>query len=161
MPCKKCKDGKYKWGNTGECKYATKDECEKANPKKYSKMKYRPTPLGKKTYAEYAKELKEFNLSKVERVNLSLASDFNRDYSKAVKQSSVLAQEFAAIISEQNKLRDKVNKNISDFEKLEKPYNTILKQAKELGVNIDNVLKDRPNLPFDISQMKSIIKAIK
>ena len=55
MPCKKCKDGKYKWGNTGECKYATKDECEKANPKKYSDMKNTPTPLGKKTYAEYEK----------------------------------------------------------------------------------------------------------
>ena len=60
MPCKKCKDGNYKYGNTGECKYATKEECEKANPKKYSKNI--PTPLGKKTYAEYYKELKEYNL---------------------------------------------------------------------------------------------------
>ena len=60
MPCKKCeKDETYKWGNTGECKYATKEECEKANPKKYSKNM--PTPLGKKTYEEYAKELKEYN----------------------------------------------------------------------------------------------------
>ena len=98
---------------------------------------------------------------KTEKVELGLASDFNSAYSKAVKQSSVLAQEFAAIISEQDKLSDKVNKNISDFEELQKPYNTILKQAKELGVNIDDVLKDRPNLPFDISQMKSIIKALK
>ena len=54
MPCKKCKDENYKYGNTGECKYATKEACEKANPKKYSKMQ--PTPLGKKTYEEYAKE---------------------------------------------------------------------------------------------------------
>ena len=98
---------------------------------------------------------------KPEKVELGLASDFNSAYSKAVKQSSVLAQEFAAIISEQDKLSDKVNKNISDFEKLQKPYNTILKQAKDLGVNIDDVLKDRPNLAFDISQMKSIIKALK
>tara|TARA_R100000664_G_scaffold6612_1_gene11665 strand:- start:1203 stop:1685 length:483 start_codon:yes stop_codon:yes gene_type:complete len=73
MPCKKCKDEKYKWGNTGECKYATKEACEKANPKKYNKMN--PTPLGKKTYEEYAKELKEFNLSKVERVQLGLIDD--------------------------------------------------------------------------------------
>ena len=28
MPCKKCKDENYKYGNTGECKYATKEECE-------------------------------------------------------------------------------------------------------------------------------------
>ncbi len=51
MPCKQCKDGKYKWGNTGECKYDSKESCEKANPKKYSEMKQYPTPLGK-TYEE-------------------------------------------------------------------------------------------------------------
>jgi hypothetical protein len=61
MPCTKCEDGKYKWGKTGECKYDTKEACEKANPKKYNKM--RPTPIGKKTYEEYAKELKEYNLN--------------------------------------------------------------------------------------------------
>jgi len=60
MPCTKCKDDKYKWGKTGECQYPSKEACESANSK-YNKM--RPTPLGKKTYEEYEKELKEFNLS--------------------------------------------------------------------------------------------------
>jgi len=32
MPCTKCKDGKYKWGETGECKYDSLEECESANP---------------------------------------------------------------------------------------------------------------------------------
>lgn len=76
MPCTKCENGKYKWGKTGECKYDSKEECEKANPKKYSKMK--PTPLGKKSYEEYEKELKEFNLSKVERVELALIDDIDK-----------------------------------------------------------------------------------
>ena len=76
MPCTKCENGKYKWGETGECKYDSKEECEKANPKKYSKMK--PTPLGKKSYEEYEKELKEFNLSKVERVELALIDDIDK-----------------------------------------------------------------------------------
>ena len=76
MPCKKCKDENYKYGNTGECKYATKEACEKANPKKYNKMM--PTPLGKKTYEEYEKELKEFNLSKVEKVELSSIKDLEK-----------------------------------------------------------------------------------
>ena len=44
MPCTKCKEGKYKWGKTGECEYATKEDCESANSK-YNKMQ--PTPLGK------------------------------------------------------------------------------------------------------------------
>jgi putative cell wall-binding protein len=89
MPCTKCEgDNKYKWGETGECKYDSKESCEKANPKKYSKMN--PTPLGKKTYEEYAKELKEFNLSKVERVELALIDDIEKllDKGLAAKRKS-------------------------------------------------------------------------
>lgn len=39
MPCKKCKDGKVKWGNTGECKYDTIAECEADNKDYYEDMK--------------------------------------------------------------------------------------------------------------------------
>ena len=63
MPCKKCKDGKYKYGNTGECKYDTKEECDKANPNKYNKMKKYPTPLGskkrKKTIGVWSRSLRK------------------------------------------------------------------------------------------------------
>ena len=38
MPCTECKDGKYKWGETGDCKYNTKEECEDANAS-YEEMK--------------------------------------------------------------------------------------------------------------------------
>ena len=39
MPCKKCKDGKVKWGNTGECEYDTIAECEEANKDYYENLK--------------------------------------------------------------------------------------------------------------------------
>ena len=39
MPCTKCENGKYKWGENGECKYDSKDACEKANPNHYKKSK--------------------------------------------------------------------------------------------------------------------------
>ena len=39
MPCKKCKDGKWKWGNTGECKYDSKEACENANKDYYEDIK--------------------------------------------------------------------------------------------------------------------------
>ena len=39
MPCKKCKDGKVKWGNRGECKYDTIAECEEANKDYYENLK--------------------------------------------------------------------------------------------------------------------------
>tara|TARA_R100001460_G_scaffold61638_1_gene101731 strand:- start:2310 stop:3041 length:732 start_codon:yes stop_codon:yes gene_type:complete len=38
MPCKKC-GKKWKWGENGECKYDTKEACEKANPKHYESLK--------------------------------------------------------------------------------------------------------------------------
>ena len=37
MPCKECKDGKVKWGNSGECKYDSIAECEAANKDYYEK----------------------------------------------------------------------------------------------------------------------------
>ena len=37
MPCKKCENGKYKFGNTGECKYDTLAECEADNRDYYEK----------------------------------------------------------------------------------------------------------------------------
>jgi chromosome segregation ATPase len=101
MPCKKCKDGKYKWGNTGECKYATKDECEKANPKNYKQMKEYPTPLGKKTYEEYAKELKEYNLS-TQRIELGIADD--------VEKETLQAKEILSTLKEQKKRIDSIKK---------------------------------------------------
>lgn len=38
MPCKECKDGKVKWGNSGECKYDSIAECEEANKDYYENM---------------------------------------------------------------------------------------------------------------------------
>ena len=38
MPCKKCENGKYKFGNTGECKYDTLAECEADNRDYYEKI---------------------------------------------------------------------------------------------------------------------------
>tara|TARA_R100000963_G_scaffold32019_1_gene23560 strand:+ start:70 stop:789 length:720 start_codon:yes stop_codon:yes gene_type:complete len=40
MPCTKCNEGKYKWGETGECEYDTLEECQTANPNHdYEEMK--------------------------------------------------------------------------------------------------------------------------
>jgi hypothetical protein len=32
MPCKKCDNEKWKWGENGDCQYDSLEECEKANP---------------------------------------------------------------------------------------------------------------------------------
>jgi hypothetical protein len=39
MPCKKCENGKVKWGETGKCEYDTIAECEEANKDYYENLK--------------------------------------------------------------------------------------------------------------------------
>tara|TARA_R110002012_G_C11436326_1_gene590034 strand:- start:262 stop:732 length:471 start_codon:yes stop_codon:yes gene_type:complete len=131
MPCTKCKDGKYKWGKTGSCKYANKGECEKANPKKYNKM--RPTPIGKKTYEEYAKELKEFNLS-ADKFELGLVQDGEQ----AAEQLLDIADELSGIkkeIARDVKRIDGYDKEgFSLFKYLDRTIREIEKINKELGI---------------------------
>tara|TARA_Y100000592_G_C5446112_1_gene306093 strand:+ start:602 stop:1318 length:717 start_codon:yes stop_codon:yes gene_type:complete len=38
MPCKKCENGNYKFGNTGKCEYKTKAECEADNKDYYEDL---------------------------------------------------------------------------------------------------------------------------
>ncbi len=140
MPCTKCENGKYKWGKTGECKYDSKEECEKANPKKYSKMK--PTPLGKKSYEEYEKELKEYNLSKVERVELGLLDDlktilkssekYKKESKDNLKEAESLNKQSVQLSKQQETLDKKINKTEQSASKIYKQFSSA---AKELGVN--------------------------
>ena len=153
MPCTKCENGKYKWGKTGECKYDSKEACEKANKKNYNKM--RPTPLGK-TYEQYEKELKEYkeiNLSKVERVELSLTGDAKAvvKEGKAIQKKMVSAYKpFQKLESDYEKIYNRIQDFLSDTknltqnaEAIQKQANSIFdkieKQANELGVNVTDI----------------------
>jgi len=143
MPCKQCKDGKYKWGNTGECKYDSKESCEKANPKKYSEMKQYPTPLGK-TYEEYEKELKEFNLSaepKLEKVQFAI-----QDYDKFLSQIDALdkiakrdAKKVLKLADDMAAFYRTVRQASFDASQIgknaDKQFEKDFKAAKELGVD--------------------------
>ena len=122
MPCTKCEEGKYKWGETGECKYDSLDACESANHK-YNKMK--PTPLGKKTYEEYEKELKEYNLSSVHRVELGLADDVEKLTQQAKEEIELIVRDNGFIKNgEKDELRDMklVEKKNTTYEKADENY---------------------------------------
>lgn len=134
MPCTKCENGKYKWGKTGECKYDSKEECEKANPKKYNKMK--PTPLGKKSYEEYEKELKEFNLSKVERVELGLVDDIEKIYGEVINNASKADKAKNNAIESVRKFKLETVKIKQDSAEGLKKLEEFKKAAKELGVDV-------------------------
>ena len=183
MPCKQCKDGKYKWGNTGECKYATKDECEKANPKNYKEMKNSPTPLGKKTYEEYAKELKEFNLS-TQRVELGEIDDLRRFISNAEQklktatnyhksadkvdtQNIKVLDKWAKLDNEKTQLVKElkslvkagkdINKEVkADLTKAKKSSSTIAKQLKDLGLDANTMKKEDSQIQKIEDKLKSL-----
>jgi len=123
MPCTKCKEGKYKWGETGECEYDSLDACESANHK-YNKMN--PTPLGKKTYEEYEKELKEFNLS-------SQKYEFN--IGKLESELKKLDKLNSQIDSAGFKLLDLADDARATFSDAVTELSIVKKAAKELGIN--------------------------
>ena len=143
MPCKKCKDGKYKYGNTGECKYDTKEECDKANPKKYNKMKEYPTPLGKKTYEEYAKELKEFNLSaepKLQKVELlktpvKILKELKALDNSSLKQSEVIDKAYLKYKNAQEKFVKQIEEARKERQLLATAILDVKRALKELGLN--------------------------
>ena len=158
MPCTKCEEGKYKWGETGECKYDSLDACESANHK-YSKIK--PTPLGKKTYEEYEKELKEFNLSKVEKVHLTRMGDLRKAVEKLKtydleKDLSSLRSQYKTIngaltklkgqaksfVNDSNKFDGLIDKQWKDYQKASKLSNQLAKDLNELGLDGDSFTRE-------------------
>jgi len=39
MPCLECENGKWRWGESGECQYGSKSQCEEANADYYAESK--------------------------------------------------------------------------------------------------------------------------
>jgi len=42
MPCEQCEEGKYKWGETGECLYESLEDCQLANQDAYLEETLKP-----------------------------------------------------------------------------------------------------------------------
>lgn len=43
MPCQECENGRYKWGETGECRYDTMEDCQLDNQGEYLEEALKPT----------------------------------------------------------------------------------------------------------------------
>jgi uncharacterized phage infection (PIP) family protein YhgE len=170
MPCTKCEEGNYKWGKTGECEYASKEACESANHK-YNKMQ--PTPLGKKSYEEYAKELKEYNLSSSKRIELSVVSELksiNQELRKALDQLEKSGNDadgkadkyFKTIQDTKGKAKqdtNKIEKLMDEVVRASKVAKGIIKDAetaaKELGLNPNEI----PNFS-ELSDAEADVKTV-
>ena len=61
MPCYECENGKWKFGQTGECQYDSKSECETANKDYYAEETYNDYPEAATNNAKRAIKYKEEN----------------------------------------------------------------------------------------------------
>ena len=160
MPCTKCEEGNYKWGKTGECKYDTLESCESANSK-YNKM--RPTPLGKKSYEEYAKELKEFNLSN-EKIELASVKELSKMINEFKSSFDKAVSAFDKIDNVVKAVAKPINKAQSLSVDIDREYKQFKKQAKELGVDIPSIIengfKDVKKLDSSLESMGNKVKAV-
>tara|TARA_R100000541_G_scaffold14368_2_gene23810 strand:- start:503 stop:1087 length:585 start_codon:yes stop_codon:yes gene_type:complete len=99
----------------------------------------RPTPLGKKSYEEYEKELKEFNLS-------SQRFDFN-----SVKVLEKLASQMDKVVNQLENDYGQIQMLINDYdnnEELEKEQRGLLDNAED---GVDILRKDVEDLKKDLA----------
>ena len=61
MPCYECENGKWRFGQTGNCEYDSKSECETANKDYYAEETYDDYPQAATTNAKRAIKYKEEN----------------------------------------------------------------------------------------------------
>ena len=107
-----------------------------------------PTPLGKQTFAEYEKEVKDFkafNL-KAQKIELGLAQDLDKSVSKSegfVKNSKKVIERIEKAFKSYNDMWEKTRSQSSEIEKQISSNNSRIKEAKtaakELGVNVNDI----------------------
>ena len=61
MPCLKCEDNLWKFGETGKCQYETKLQCDEANEDYYAAETYNDYPDSATNNAKRAIKYKEEN----------------------------------------------------------------------------------------------------
>tara|TARA_R110002020_G_scaffold424388_2_gene633570 strand:- start:2908 stop:3546 length:639 start_codon:yes stop_codon:yes gene_type:complete len=154
MPCKKCGDDTYKWGETGECEYDSKEACENANSK-YSEMN-KPTPLGKKTYEEYEKELKEYrkanelNFAKAQKVELGILQDGEKasaEVRSLIDQAQSQMNDLYAFQSQAEKFVKVINSMNSD----------IVKEYGKLGKSEEKMFDEKQDLIMTANKLKDSV----
>ena len=163
MPCEQCNDQNYRWGKTGSCEYATKEECEEANKDYYKKNNtMKPTPLGKKSYEDYEKELKdykdkqEYKLSKVYKIKLSRIDDIDEVIGRGLGLSEFVEENLDEAFSAFIKAKDIVRFDMSDaYTEGESLLEEFLSDIKDLGLDVPQEVKQ---LEKDLSALADEIE---
>ena len=97
-----------------------------------------PTPLGKQTFAEYEKEVKEykaFNL-KVDKVELALVDDLVKEYNNIKSKSDALTLKARKAAQDLDEVSTKSKSMLKEISDAQKTADEIVKAAKDLGVEL-------------------------
>ena len=120
-----------------------------------------PTPLGKKSYEEYEKELKEFNLTKVEKVELANIKDLEA-YERELDTGRDKLMQYAT------DAREAIAKGVREMDRLDsvnkvakKILGEIEKAAKDLGVDVPAIKGAKGAISAYEQQKKSLTKVLK
>ena len=119
-----------------------------------------PTPLGKQTFAEYEKEVKDFkafNL-KVEKIELGLVDDIQAMDKEITREYNSFDKKF----TEFYKIKRVLVNKLGEFEKLEKSQNKRIDAAKkafkDLGVDAKPLFVYESNMR-DINSLVKEVRA--
>ena len=121
-----------------------------------------PTPLGKQTFAEYEKEVKEykaFNL-KAKKIELGLVDDLDKADKEARKFLVELAKEQEEVVNKYDDIKNLVSK----YDKLNKNYKDSIKKGKssykELRDNVEKVQKGLKELGLKANDVPALKSAL-
>ena len=98
----------------------------------------KPTPFGKQTFAEYEKEVKEYNLSKVKKVNLGIVQDMQK---VSDTLNNILKQNDSTLDAAENRLVKLTSILKESKGDLKKYYDVIEKDIVALGKEQDKANK--------------------
>jgi hypothetical protein len=101
---------------------------------------------------------------KGEKVELSLVSDFEKDFEKATKQLMSTEPEYGLILNKSRKLYEDNNKTEDIINSTISSFNILEKKSKELGIKLESSLLGKRgklnNYLKTVQQIKSELKAI-
>ena len=100
----------------------------------------------------------------VEKVELSLVSDFEQAFSKAEKALTAAEPTYGDILDKSRRLYREIDSIVSDIESASKFYSNLEKGAKDLGITLDSNISKKAsslgNFLKTANQIKNELKGI-
>ncbi len=123
----------------------------------------KPTPLGKKSYEEYAKELKEFNLSS-QRVELNVVQDIQgmlSDGERGLQEANRIGGNIQSLVNDIDKAVDSIDSMKVQLSNISNPINMLGKAIQDFEFTKNNLEQQVKDLGISIKDIKGYSEAEK